>query len=182
MKTLKQIEITSDNWDEIVYPALEIAGIDQQFLQELKINLLQYIDYGYHYIGGYFDENEIAKNKMFIGNKLQSIVPAINVYLSYGLSVLGNENKIPKGTEINRHFESKGDGVGEISPINAIVGDITTPNSKTHSETKSDNTDKHTTVDDFIKSFRFSEKYKSLVSVVGELICNTIIAEFNTIY
>lgn len=84
------------------------------------------------------------------------------------------------GEYIVRNGRGETYGVAEISPINATLGDVTTPNAKTNGKTTATSTDEHINVKDTADAYDYSIK-NNITQIFIDCIA-PVIDELTTIY
>lgn len=171
-----KIEITEENLFTIFdvlnadsYITENIAGFDRD---NFDIIMAKYYDLGYHYIGNWGNEDECITSIVKI---LKPIV--INfVYLSERFTDTNPKAKFGRG----RNFSSKGEGVGEISPINSVVGQINTPSSKTNTEVATDETETDPTLTK--EAYKTNLEMFSITELFAYEFAHLIVSELNSYF
>ena len=89
---------------------------------------------------------------------------------------------MPSDTIITKEFTGQNEGMTEISPINANIGTITTPNTKSQFGATNEQSEKHSTIDNIMKKYNFSiAEYTNYMIYLHDVFVS-LIEEWNKIY
>lgn len=169
------IDKNTDENDEY-YQKLTIPYVDYDYMEAIFTKYL----IGYHFIGNYVElhiDSPVYHDKeeaylLFIASLIFSKIP----YYKYLAERFAKENVSAPDNRI-RVYTSIGTGVGEISPINAVVGDIETPTSKTNTNVDTTDIEKDALLTK--DSYKTNLMVRSITELVAEDIINMIVAEKN---
>ena len=171
-----KIEITtrtfSDLFDALnddAYITENISGFDADNFKRI---MSKYIDMGYHFVGSWANDVECI---LGIEKVLKPMVTNF-VYLSERFTDTNPKAKFGRG----RNFSSKGEGLGEISPINSVVGRINTPSSKTNTEVTTDETETDPTLAK--EAYKTNLEMFSITELFAYEFAHLIVSELNSYF
>ena len=171
-----KIEITNQNFEDLysrlnedAYITENISGFDAD---NFKLIMSKYFDIGYHYVGSWENENEC------INGLVNVISPMVTnfVYLSERFVDTNPKAQFSRG----RNFSSTGKGVGEISPINSVIGQINTPSSKTNTEVATDETETDPTLTR--EAYKTNLEMYSITELFAYEFAHLIVSELNSYF
>lgn len=173
---MSKIEITAANFNELFdnlntdsYIAENVAGFDRDTFNKF---MSKYVGTGYHFIGNWGSETACV---LGIANILKPMVVNF-IYLSERF--VDTNPKAEMGR--TRTFNSTGKGVGEISPINAVVGDINTPSSKTNTEVDTNETETDPTLTK--EAYKTNLEMHSITELFAYEFAHLIVSELNSYF
>lgn len=171
-----KIEITQRDFDELyatlnndAYITENISGFDED---NFKRFMSKYIDMGYHFVGNWKTSEECL---LGLEKVLKPIVTHF-VYLSERFVDTNPKAQFSRG----RNFSSTGKGVGEISPINSVVGQINTPSSKTNTEVVTDETETDPTLTR--EAYKTNLEMYSITELFAYEFAHLIVSELNSYF
>lgn len=182
------IAITETNFDDFVLEEFkrvlqrygEFFGSYGYYLRILKYAIFRnYINLGYHYIGDWKDETEIQD---YLESKTREIAyELMPIMKQYTEDRLGH----PFDSYFSKYVEvvsASNDTMTEISPIDAVIGEITTPNTKGKVQHGSTNTKTDDSFDIKKQIFNFINRRE--VALINQMkkYFDVIVEEKNTVY
>lgn len=164
-----KIKVTYENTNRI-FDIIFFSTLTNFKYNDFRLILSKYLG-NYYYIGNWENEEEcITTLKTYV----ESLIPHYDCIDRR----LGDNIEAPMNR--NRKTNSIGDGMGEISPINSIVGDINTPTSKTY--TKVDATDEENDAELFLKGYEANIRIHSVTEIIAYDLIERFIVELNRYY
>lgn len=157
-------ELNEDN-----YIIDNIAGFDADNFNRI---MAKYYDLGYHFIGNWNSEFDCITG-------LTKLLSPMVVNFAYISERFADTN--PKAEfERKRNFKSIGKGVGEISPINSAIGQITTPSSKTNTDVATDEAETDPTLAK--EAYKTNLEMFSITELFAYEFAHLIVSELNSYF
>lgn len=146
MYKIPMSELTIGNFIQEVRTFLQ-SHIDNDVADSFTLVLYDvlkmYADVGYHWVG-YYNGEYITEATLIFESNMQYfarfvIIPYVNKIINFDWDKLGTLNT-DKPNTVADVYENNNDTMGENSPLNAVLGEIVSPNNKIKGKTSGNNT------------------------------------------